>query len=624
MRPPLQASLRALVALSSFAAACQSTVLDAPSGDAGGVPANAGAVPDDGMPDDDAPPRIAETGKPDASAAPDCRMRFGWDGPPASTCSAATAACVDGAASASAASACIAADSSCGGCFSDVVVGCLVGTSAKPGPCATKAGCADGCVAAACGEAATPACRQKALTTGACKTLSNELQACLQKADQTPCMERFRRECLPKPSCGNGIRERGEACDGDCPTSCPPSGNACTTTALRGSAATCSATCETQSVCPAGCPSNATAVTTVGTIAAGVALPNATRVDWPALAELQAAGCPSLLSARSTVIAWKAPAAGRYTFSATCNAIWEEYEIGSGRVRTRSLECVRRVAVAPGSQCAPGVAPTACSLDMDNTYKQSQMPDTAVLAPIALAAGDERLIAVDLGLPYIPPASGTFTYGGHIKSTSWSVSAATCTPQCSGKACGGDGCGGSCGTCAPGDTCTAGQCIAPCVPQCGGSACGGDGCGGSCGTCASGLTCSGGQCVAPCVPQCAGKTCGDNGCGGSCGTCTAAQTCSAASQCVLSGPCDPVANVGCSSPNQCITLSNQSNQCVLMGTGGQGASCADSTGCRGGHGCFAGTCRKICDRFTGRGCSGGDTCAAVAGWSKYGTCAAAP
>jgi len=34
----------------------------------------------------------------------------------------------------------------------------------------------------------------------------------------------------------------------------------------------------------------------------------------------------------------------------------------------------------------------------------------------------------------------------------------SCTPSCSGKQCGGDGCGGSCGTCPSGKTCTAGQC----------------------------------------------------------------------------------------------------------------------------------------------------------------------
>ena len=158
---------------------------------------------------------------------------------------------------------------------------------------------------------------------------------------------------------------------------------------------------------------------------------------------------------------------------------------------------------------------------------------------------------------------------------------ATCTPACNGKACGDDGCNGSCGDCsarAPAcadaktlrtfsATCRAGQCVVahvdrscaacsggacgPCVPSCAGRACGDDGCGGTCGTCAatkppdceSGTvartygapSCSAGACVYPvaqrscascvdgactgCVPDCLVHRCGDDGCGGSCGAC---------------------------------------------------------------------------------------------------------
>jgi subtilase family serine protease len=96
----------------------------------------------------------------------------------------------------------------------------------------------------------------------------------------------------------------------------------------------------------------------------------------------------------------------------------------------------------------------------------------------------------------------------------------TCTPQCSGKQCGSDGCGGVCGTCPSGESCnSAGQCVAGCTPQCTGKQCGPDGCGGVCGTCASGDTCnSTGQCVAQCVPSCQPwQHCGNDGCGGQCG-----------------------------------------------------------------------------------------------------------
>jgi hypothetical protein len=73
-----------------------------------------------------------------------------------------------------------------------------------------------------------------------------------------------------------------------------------------------------------------------------------------------------------------------------------------------------------------------------------------------------------------------------------------CVPACDGKECGPDGCGGTCGGCATGETCTAGQCVGACVPACDGKECGPDGCGGSCGACAVGETCTAGTCVSPC------------------------------------------------------------------------------------------------------------------------------
>jgi hypothetical protein len=112
-----------------------------------------------------------------------------------------------------------------------------------------------------------------------------------------------------------------------------------------------------------------------------------------------------------------------------------------------------------------------------------------------------------------------------------------CTPACSGKSCGADGCGGSCGTCATGDTCNgSGQCVTSCTPSCSGKTCGPDGCGGTCGTCGTGETCStNGTCT--CTPDCSGKSCGSDGCGGTCGTCPSGDTCSASGTCGSSGTC---------------------------------------------------------------------------------------
>ncbi|MFK7991116.1 MAG: FG-GAP-like repeat-containing protein [Sandaracinaceae bacterium] len=69
---------------------------------------------------------------------------------------------------------------------------------------------------------------------------------------------------------------------------------------------------------------------------------------------------------------------------------------------------------------------------------------------------------------------------------------------------------GACGTvCGAGERCSAGACgTGPCTPDCSGRTCGGDGCGGTCGDCASGQVCaSGGVC------QCEG---GGTGCGTDC------------------------------------------------------------------------------------------------------------
>jgi hypothetical protein len=189
-----------------------------------------------------------------------------------------------------------------------------------------------------------------------------------------------------------------------------------------------------------------------------------------------------------------------------------------------------------------------------------------------------------------------------------------CEPNCYGKDCGDDGCGGTCGTCSGGNPCISGNC---CAPTCDGKECGSDGCGGSCGICGSGDVCQGGSC---CTPTCGGKECGSNGCGGTCGTCSSGENCESG-QCVADpNDCDPVYNSGCSYPNQCILLSNESTACALAGNGTQGDYCSSTTPCAGGHSCFAGTCRKICDKYSGEGCSGMTTCQGVSGWTQFGAC----
>jgi hypothetical protein len=165
----------------------------------------------------------------------------------------------------------------------------------------------------------------------------------------------------------------------------------------------------------------------------------------------------------------------------------------------------------------------------------------------------------------------------------------TCTPQCSGKTCGDDGCGGSCGTCQTGYTCTAdGQCQAPgCTPDCSGKACGDDGCGGSCGSCSGGATCdSSGQCS------------------GGGGTCDHA-ICSTGA--ALDGTCDSCADSICSSDSYCCTTYWDSI-CV----GEVGSVCGQS--CGGGTSCAHSICTRgkkldpSCDSCAGNICAQDSYC----------------
>jgi hypothetical protein len=125
-----------------------------------------------------------------------------------------------------------------------------------------------------------------------------------------------------------------------------------------------------------------------------------------------------------------------------------------------------------------------------------------------------------------------------------------CAPDCDGKVCGGDGCGGSCGTCAEAEFCNGGVCETKCVSDCdygGETKCDGKFGYTSCDLvpgqadcykeagpfgCGESEECVGGECQ--CIPSCGTKVCGDDGCGGSCGQCDALnfEVCSPAGKCV--------------------------------------------------------------------------------------------
>jgi len=184
-----------------------------------------------------------------------------------------------------------------------------------------------------------------------------------------------------------------------------------------------------------------------------------------------------------------------------------------------------------------------------------------------------------------------------------------CTPSCTGKQCGPDGCQGTCGTCPPGYNCDVyGYC--DCMPNCTGKECGNDGCGGVCGECPGGYTCNiYGKCV--CLPNCMNKQCGPDGCGGSCGACPVGFTCNPKGLCVPA--CQP----------QCISSDGQKKECGPDGCGGvcgvcppglvctpqgkcqqQGPVCGDKK-CANGENCL--TCSLDCGQCSGDCCAAHDS-----------------
>jgi hypothetical protein len=154
----------------------------------------------------------------------------------------------------------------------------------------------------------------------------------------------------------------------------------------------------------------------------------------------------------------------------------------------------------------------------------------------------------------------------------------TCTPSCSGKTCGDDGCGGSCGTCDTGETCSAGVCMGG-----GGSGSGGGGtcahpvCStgseldGSCDSCAAQICAADDYCCntawdSICVKE-VGTVCGQS-CGG--GSSCSHSICSTGVK--LSSSCDACAGDICSYDSYCCHTKWDA-QCVSEVSSICGESC---------------------------------------------------
>ena len=235
------------------------------------------------------------------------------------------------------------------------------------------------------------------------------------------------------------------------------------------------------------------------------------------------------------------------------------------RLTFLSLCCVLACCTAPGDNAPPS--------------ESSSLTDGA--ASPAFPLGDASALDAGSSIPVGDTATPSQDLG--------QADSVGCYPECFAKACGDDGCGGTCGVCLPGTQCVQGLCEGEpdCIPDCVGKACGADGCDGTCGSCGVDLACESGQCVpmSTCTPDCAGKSCGDDGCGGSCGGCSAPSICQNG-QCI----CTP----------QCAD-----KDCGDDGCGGSCGACASPDTCVDG----ACVCAPACD---GTGCAAdgcGGTCA---------------
>jgi secreted trypsin-like serine protease len=144
----------------------------------------------------------------------------------------------------------------------------------------------------------------------------------------------------------------------------------------------------------------------------------------------------------------------------------------------------------------------------------------------------------------------------------------SCTPSCSGKQCGADGCGGTCGSCASSSTCnTSGQCVASTTSSCAHAICStGAKLTATCDSCASKICASDNYCCttawdAQCVGEVAsvcGQPCGASSDGGATSSCSHSQ-CSTGSK--LKSGCNACVTSICSADSYCCA-NTWDAQCV--------------------------------------------------------------
>ena len=183
----------------------------------------------------------------------------------------------------------------------------------------------------------------------------------------------------------------------------------------------------------------------------------------------------------------------------------------------------------------------------------------------------------------------------------------SCEGTCNGQGSGGCFCDPDCvgnqDCCPDYQAC----CVTTCTPSCTGKVCGSDGCGGSCGTCSAGKTCNAsGQCATtPALPH---------GIPAGCLLPT------------LTLDCNPLTNAGCTAAGSACDLGNSGTECfpepnTVPANGGcpstAGAYCVPKYHCTSQSG---GTCKKFCCSSTD---CGGQACTPLA-LESYGTLGLCP
>ncbi len=209
--------------------------------------------------------------------------------------------------------------------------------------------------------------------------------------------------------------------------------------------------------------------------------------------------------------------------------------------------------------------------------------------------------------PLITRAAELLSAGGQCTPTTCAAHGAICGTV-------SDGCGNTldCGTCSGGATCSNHQCVVACTPDCTGKVCGDDGCGGSCGGCAAGELCDVGQCVpdggtGSGEGNCAGVTAWDANTpwtsytvsdlrtdGGRLWTCTNVAYC-------IYEPSGANGHWGWQDQGECDDGDPQCTPTTCAAAGATCGSIADGCGgtlncgsCAPGHSCVANQCEAIC------------------------------